>query len=108
MAPQGQKLAVSKKKAAVIEDLEDGEILSSDEDAEKEQRQPQDEQNDKKKETKPVAKKPVSKSNPIVGSALMKEKKNMENKENRVDKKKKGIESIILLSHDVHPRRTQP
>jgi len=107
LAPQGQKLAVSKKKAAVIEDLEDGEILSSDEDAEKEQRQPQDEQNDKKKETKPVAKKPVSKSNPIVGSALMKEKKNMENKENRVDKKKKGPKPR-WVPLDIEPPSVRP
>ena len=97
-SPQGQKLAVSKKKAAVIEELEDGEIVSSDDEMEKEPTQQQEEQNEKKKEMKPVTKKPVSKANPVVGSALMEEKKNMENKENRMDKKKKGVPSFYSLN----------
>jgi len=95
--PQGQKQAALKKKAATIEELEDGEIVSSDDEVHKEQNQQQEEQNEKKKEMKLVTKKPVSKANPIIGSALMKEKKNTENKENRVDKKKKGITSYLHL-----------
>lgn len=106
-SPQGQKLAVSKKKAAVIEELEDGEIVSSDDEMEKEPTQQQEEQNEKKKEMKPVTKKPVSKANPVVGSALMKEKKNMENKENRMDKKKKGPKPR-WVPLDIEPPSVRP
>ena len=96
---QGQKPALLKKKAVVIEELEDGEIVDSSDDGEEQQQtnatekqkqQQVEEQNEQKRESKPVVKKSVNKTNPVLGSALIKDKKNMENKENHVDKKKKG------------------
>merc|ERR1711911_283758 len=86
--PQGQKQAALKKKAATIEELEDGEIVSSDDEVHKEQNQQQEEQNEKKKEMKLVTKKPVSKANPIIGSALIKKKKTGAKKKKKKKKKK--------------------
>jgi len=113
---QGQKPALLKKKAVVIEELEDGEIVDSSDDGEEQQQtnatekqkqQQVEEQNEQKRESKPVVKKSVNKTNPVLGSALIKDKKNMENKENHVDKKKKGPKPR-WVPLDIEPPSVRP